>query len=114
MRTNWERRFRNSRYYVENLLNDLVSSTNPVDEEDFVLLQIIYQSTMIWWANTKGNAPRELFLYASSVDFLDKICWGELIYRETVESLKHAKKMSLKSSSTVYLNGCGALLCVSG
>ncbi|XP_020258242.1 uncharacterized protein LOC109834618 [Asparagus officinalis] len=99
--------YKSGRGYLEALLEKLVRSKKKSDVSDFVMLQILYQLTMIWTPTARMNAPRHMFKYVARVDAVDHFPWATIIYKELWDSFKAVKKAT---KGLTYLSGCAPLL----
>ncbi|XP_020246587.1 uncharacterized protein LOC109824406 isoform X3 [Asparagus officinalis] len=99
--------YKSGRDYLEALLKRLVRSRKRTDVFDFVMLQILYQLTMIWTLTARMNAPRHMFKYIDRLDMVDNLSWATIIYKELWDSFKAAK---IAKKGQTYLIGCAPLL----
>ncbi|XP_020275874.1 uncharacterized protein LOC109850304 [Asparagus officinalis] len=102
-----------TRRNVEDLLLKLVLSSDRRDVKDFVLLQILYQLSMIWCPSSVSGVPRHLFKYVDSIEQVNNTAWGTYIFSETSDAIERALKGPEPGKTTLYLQGCTPLVCVS-
>ncbi|ONK55642.1 uncharacterized protein A4U43_UnF600 [Asparagus officinalis] len=100
-----------TRRNVEQLLLKLVQSADRRDVKDFVLLQILYQLSMIWSPNSVSGIPRHLFKYVDSIEQVNNTAWGTYIFSETSDAIERALKGPEAGKTTLYLQGCTPLVC---
>ena len=100
------------RSYLEGQLERLVESTEQQDIQDFVLLQILYQCSLIWCPRCGEGIPRPILRYLDSIERVNGVAWAQLIYSEIIRSIGVALKGKKKSGMT-HVPGCMTLLCVS-
>lgn len=103
---------KNMRRYVEELLQSLVESRKKKDIEDFVLLQILYQCSLMWCPSSVQGIPRLLFKYVDSIERVRNVAWGKYIYDQTKKGIKIARE-GLHRSGISYVPGCMPLIPVS-
>ena len=97
------------RRYVEELLETLVESSDNKDNEDFVLLQILYQCATIWCPNSSQGIPRQLFHYVDSIERVKTIAWGKFIFDETKRGIQIVVQ-GMRKSGVTYVPGCMPLI----
>ncbi|XP_020256625.1 uncharacterized protein LOC109833385 [Asparagus officinalis] len=100
---------KNGRRYVDGLLEMLVDSKSHKDVEDFVLLQILYQCSMIWCPSSVQGVPRHLFKYVGSIKRVKSVAWGRFIFSEIKEGIDIAL-VGLKEPGVTYVPGCMPLI----
>ncbi|XP_020258868.1 uncharacterized protein LOC109835294 [Asparagus officinalis] len=101
-----------TRRNVEDLLLKLVLSSDRRDVKDFVLLQILYQLSMIWCPSSVSGVPRHLFKYVDSIEQVNNTAWGTYIFSETSDAIERALKGPEPGKTTLYLQGCTPLVCL--
>ncbi|ONK62176.1 uncharacterized protein A4U43_C07F1170 [Asparagus officinalis] len=69
-----------TRRNVEDLLMKLVQSIDRRDVKDFILLQILYQLSMIWYPSSSLGVPRHLFKYVECIEKANNTAWRTYIY----------------------------------
>ena len=84
----------------------LVESDRVGDIEDFVLLQILYQLSMIWLPNTKQTISKYLFKYSRILESVQATIWAMAIHEETIRGVLDAKRAMEKGDANVYMSGC--------
>ncbi|ONK78396.1 uncharacterized protein A4U43_C02F18340 [Asparagus officinalis] len=113
-----------TRHNVEDLFLKLVLSSDRRDVKDFVLLQILYQLSMIWYPSSVFGVPRYLFKYVDNIEQVNNTAWGTYIFSETSDAIEgtyifsetsDAIERALKGPEpgkmTLYLQGCTPLVC---
>ncbi|XP_020248203.1 uncharacterized protein LOC109825735 isoform X1 [Asparagus officinalis] len=100
------------RKHLEGLLERLVESTKKRDIEDFALLQILYQCSMIWSPIAGEGIPRPLLRYLDSIQRVNSVAWAPFFYNEIIRGIGVALE-GKKKQKVAYVPGCMTLLCVS-
>ena len=100
------------RKHLEGLLERLVESTKKRDIEDFALLQILYQCSMIWSPIAGEGIPRPLLRYLDSIQRVNSVAWAPFFYNEIMRGIGVALE-GKKKQKVAYVPGCMTLLCVS-
>ncbi|XP_020258866.1 uncharacterized protein LOC109835296 [Asparagus officinalis] len=101
-----------TRRHVEDQLMKLVQSTDRQDVKDFVLLQILYQLSMIWCPSSVLSIPKHLFKYVDSIKHANNTAWGTYIFSDTFNVIEKALKGLGPGKKIVYLQGCTQLVCL--
>ena len=88
---------------MEELLTTLVESNRIGDIEDFVLLLILYQLSMIWLPNTKQAISKYLFKYCNTLKSVQVVAWAMSIHEKTIRGVQDAKRAMEKGTADVYM-----------
>ena len=91
---------------MEELLKTLVESESIGDIDEFVLLQILYQLSMIWLPYTKQTISEYLVKYYCTLESVHAMAWARAIHKEIIRGVRDAKRAMEKGVADVYMSGC--------
>ena len=89
-----------------------MESTEKQDIQDFVLVQILYQCSMIRCPRSGEGIPRPLLRYLDSIERVKSVAWARFFYDEIIRGIGVALE-GKKERKKAYVPGCMTLLCVS-